>query len=80
MPQGVLKFSNLIREYREAGGEEIPAQTFKSDLYESLLANLRDQLLWHTISPEMSWDAFREHVTGTATGSCTTLIRVQCIK
>ena len=66
VPQGVLRFSNLYREYREAGGEELPKESLKSDLCESLPAALRDQLLWHTISPEMSWDQFKDHVAGTA--------------
>ncbi len=67
VPQGVLRFSNLYREFTEAGGEELSSDTLKSDLYGSLPSSLRDQLLWHTIDPRMSWDAFREHVSATAT-------------
>ena len=67
VPQGVLRFNNLYRDFREAGGEEMTKDTLKSDLYETLPSALRDQLLWHTIDPNMSWDAFREHVAATAT-------------
>ncbi len=66
VPQGVLRFNNLYREFTEAGGEELNKDALKSDLYESLPSALRDQLLWHTIDPQMSWDAFREHVSATA--------------
>jgi len=67
VPQGVLRFSNLVREFVEAGGEKLPIESLKSDLYESLPSGLRDQLLWHTISPEMSWDKFKDHISATAT-------------
>ena len=62
----MLKFSNLYREFLEAGGETLRDEALKSDLYESLPGALRDQLLWHTISPDMTWDKFKDHVVGTA--------------
>ena len=66
VPSGVLKFSNLYLEFLEAGGETLKDEALKSDLYESLPSALRDQLLWHTISPDMLWDKFKDHVVGTA--------------
>ena len=52
VPQGVLRFNNLYREFTEAGGEQLTKDTLKSDLYETLPSTLRDQLLSHTIDPD----------------------------
>ena len=66
VPTALTRFQNLVREFEDAGGDRPPDSSLKSDLFEMLPGQLRDQLLWHASDPTWSFQKFKDHVSTTA--------------
>ncbi len=62
---GIVKYQNLIKEYKAVGGEPPNEKEQKTDLLDSLPQELRDNLLWRSVNDEKFVD-FQNHVKATA--------------
>ena len=63
---GITKFETTLNEYKLAGGSAPSDDDLKSDLLDTLPQEIREQLLWHSTNPEISFDKFKSHIRNMA--------------
>ena len=59
--QGIVNFDNTLREYVACGGTMPCDADLKTDLLDSLPTDIRENLLWRTVSGG-PYEDFRNHV------------------
>ena len=63
---GITKFETTLNEYKLAGGSTPNNDDLKSDLLDTLPQEIREQLLWHSTNPEISFEKFKSHIRNMA--------------